>query len=157
MNKLILLLLMIAPITIFAQSDMGQLQGEWILSDIQSNDSIWVSVNPNAQSPINTDNKKVEADSYQQKKISIVEYMQKDMACGLTKFVFKGNRFEFYRSKQLTFEGTYTINDSQLILTYENGNGKSTKQNTIVTLNAEKLVLGSESKEQPVLLSFFKK
>lgn len=156
MNKLILMILIMAPMLAFAQSDVNQLQGEWVLSDIQSNDSVWVAVNPNAQLPANTDGKKLTYD-YQQKKISIVEYMQKDLSCGITRFVFNGNQFEFYRNQLLTFKGTYTVNGTKLTLEYENGSGKSTKENTLVSLSEEKLVLGSESKEKPVLLSFFKK
>lgn len=156
MNKLILMILIMAPMLAFAQSDVSQLQGEWVLSDIQSNDSVWVAVNPNAQLPTSTDGKKLTND-YQQKKISIVEYMQKDLSCGITRFVFNGNQFEFYRNQLLTFKGTYTVNGTKLTLEYENGSGKSTKENTLVSLSEEKLVLGSESKEKPVLLSFFKK
>lgn len=156
MNKLILLILMMAPLIGFAQVDANQLEGEWILSDIQSKDSIWIAVNPNAQIPAQSNGKKVSAE-YEQKKISIVEYMQKDLACGITRFVFKGNQFEFYRNEKLTFKGTYKTKGTQLVLEYENNEGKGTKRNTLVTLTEEKLVLGSESKEKPVLLSFFKK
>ncbi len=156
MNKLILLIFIIAPLLAFSQTDQAQFQGEWVLSDIQSNDSIWVAINPNAQSSVSTDGKVITSD-VQEKRISIVEYLQKDLSCGITQFVFKGTQFEFYRSKQLTFKGTFTIKGTKLILEYENGSGKNTKENTIVSLSNEKLVLESESKERPVTLSFFKK
>lgn len=141
---------------VFAQSTANQLQGEWILSDIQSKDSIWVAIHPDLQTPT-TSNGKTSSSDFQQKKISIVEYMQKDLVCGTTRFVFKGNQFEFYRNQELTFKGTYKLHGKKLMLEYENGNGKGTKENTLISLTNEKLVLGSESKEKPVALSFFKK
>lgn len=156
MNKLILVLLTILPMLAYGQTDLSQLEGEWILSDIQSDDSVWVAVNPNAQTPVVGDNGKLKSD-YEEKRVSLVEYMQKDLSCGVTRFVFKGNQFEFYRNRELTFKGTYAVKGSKLVLTYENKGGKSTKENTLVLLNREKMVLGSESKEKPVLLSFFRK
>jgi hypothetical protein len=138
------------------KTDLNLLQGEWVLSDIQSKDSVWVSVNPDAQGKVTTDGKNV-SQNYQEKKISLVEYMQKSMTCGITKFVFKGNQFQFYRNNELTFEGTFKSKGDKILLEYTSGPDKNTKENTLVSLSADKLVLASESKEKPVLLTFFKK
>jgi hypothetical protein len=157
MKRILLLILLVAPLLVFAQkTDLNLLQGEWVLSDIQSKDSVWVAVNPDAQGKVTTNGKKVTQD-YEQKKISLVEYMQKSMTCGTTKFVFTGNQFKFYRNNELTFEGTFKTKGNKLILEYTSGADKNTKENTLVSLSADKLVLESESKEKPVLLTFFKK
>lgn len=158
MKRIIILLLLVAPLMAMAQQvDAKLLQGQWTLSDIQSKDSIWVAINPNAQSPATGSKGKVSVQDYPQQKIAIADYMKKDMECGVTRFVFSGNKFEFYRGQALTFSGTVKIKGQQLLLEYNNGDAKSTKENTIITLSAGKLVLGTQSKEKPVTLVFIKK
>ncbi len=158
MNNLILLVLLTVPLWVSAQQiDTKLLEGQWLLADITSNDSIWVSIHPDAQEPVSTGPNKNGSTERQKKKVAVADYMKKDLTCGVTRFVFQGNTFQFYRGEALTFSGTITVKGKQLLLEYDNGNGKNTKENTIVTLTAGNLVLSSESKEQPVLLSFFKK
>lgn len=157
MKKMLLLLLLAAPMLVLAQkTDLNLIQGEWLLSDIQSKDSLWVSVNPDVQGKA-LNNGKTTTTDLDKKKISLVEYMQKSMTCGETKFVFTGSKFEFYRNHELTFKGTFKTKGDKLLLEYTTGPDKKTKENTLVSLSADRLVLGSESKEKPVLLTFFKK
>jgi hypothetical protein len=157
MKRLILLLLLATPMFSFAQKvDLNLLQGEWVLGDIQSKDSVWVSANPDGQGNISA-NGKIITKNYEEKKISLVEYMLKSMTCGLTKFVFKGMQFEFYRNNELTFAGKFIVKGNKIILEYQSGPDEKTKENTLVSLSANKLVLASESKEKPVLLAFSKK
>jgi hypothetical protein len=157
MKRLILLLLLATPMFSFAQKvDLNLLQGEWVLGDIQSKDSVWVSANPDGQGNISANGKNI-TKNYEEKKISLVEYMQQSMTCGLTKFVFKGEQFEFYRNNELTFAGKFIVKGNKIILEYQSGPDEKTKENTLVSLSANKLVLASESKEKPVLLAFSKK
>ncbi len=155
MKKLLILILLSMPMMAFAQQiDTKLLQGTWFLSDIQSKDSIWIAPSKNAQI---SSNSKGSASEYRERKISLVEYMMKDLSCGVTRFEFSGSSFKFYRKDEVTFSGTYTVNGQTLILAYDNGAGKTTKENTVVNISSDKLVLASESKEKPVLMSFVRK
>jgi len=157
MKRLILLLLLATPMFASAQKmDLNLLQGEWVLSDIQSKDSVWVSANPNGQGNV-TANGKSTTNNYEEKRISLVEYMLKSMTCGVTKFVFTGEQFEFYRNNELTFEGKFKVKGTKIVLEYMAGPDEKTKENTLISLSDNKLVLASESREKPVLLTFFKK
>lgn len=151
MKKTILLTILIVTSVLALNAQYQHIEGKWILSNLNT-DAIIYKANSKAESlAIKSDSALSPADT---KPIKLRAYLLNEMSLCITKFIFKNNKFEFYRKAELTFKGTYKIVDGEIILSFTHKGVDNSKEMKLISVSKEELILESSSHNRPFTLIF---
>lgn len=152
-----MMLLLASTLGLFAQNEpMPTLKGTWILSNIQSDDSVSVAADPQLQQKVTSTDKNAPLKT-ETVKMSVVDLMEKSLGCGYSHFIFEGDQFQFFRTDKASRSGTFVMKGDELLLLYGGAEAQNTKANKVISFTEDRLVISTESNGKPVVLSFFKK
>jgi hypothetical protein len=135
--------------SLFSQNN--RLEGVWILNEIIAPTLITVDRNKSSHLKINSNENQI----VETKQITLREYLLEEMQIGITKFLFNGNKFEFYRNSNLTSHGKFEF-EEDLISLYINSSTNNKKEFKNVILNDKVMTFESISNGHTFTLSFVK-
>jgi hypothetical protein len=135
----------------FLCAQPNRIDGEWILKEVFAPAIITVNTDKTNQlKVIENENQFIET-----KQITLREYLLQEMQIGITKFVFKSNKFEFYRSSKLTLEGEFDFQGNNITLLI-NSKIQNKKELKNVILNENEMTFESISDGYPFIITFIK-
>lgn len=135
----------------FLCAQQNRIDGEWILKEVFAPAIITVNTDKaNQLKVVENENQFLET-----KKITLREYLLQDMQIGITKFVFKRKKFEFYRSSKLSFEGEFDFQGNNITLLV-NSKIQNKKELKNVILNENEMTFESISDGYPFIITFVK-
>ncbi|MCC6182148.1 MAG: hypothetical protein IT237_09955 [Bacteroidia bacterium] len=140
-----------------ADIDISKLKGTWILKDIKSTESVEIYASPNQMQKMETiDGNTLDKMGAQKVSIPLKKILKSQLSLNLSKFIFSNQSFDFYRKATKTFTGNWTYNDGLLTLIYTSNQEINKKENKILSLTDNKLVIESESYNKKVIFVYEK-
>ncbi len=135
----------------FVLPEVSNIEGTWVLSRVQANGTIAVG---NKQSAVG--NASFTQDIDETTTVSLKEEVEQNLTIDRCKFIFKGDKYEFYRKGEtLSHQGIWAIKGDSLLL--NRAYVKEPLVNKIFSIDQQTLQLEIDYSGKPVTLIFTKK
>ena len=151
MKKILLLTVVFIAAFSALNAQCQELEGKWILKDLKTDATIYVSKTKSESKAIGTNIPETPPETTP---IKLRAYLLNEMSLDVTKFIFKNEKFEFYRKSELTFSGTYKIINEVVILSFTHKGVDNSKEMKLISVTKDEMILESNSHNRPFTLIF---
>lgn len=135
-------------------SQTVNLTGTWVLNKFETDATVTQLENPDNQVAVTSE---TTSPGVVKNTVPLKDVLAKKLKPGVTKFVFTTDKFEFYRTEKVAHAGEYSVQNSDLVVTYQSNGVDNKRTHKIVSVTDKMLVLDSDLDGHIVQFTFTKK